>query len=158
MGLLQEVRDEAARRGYSRRTASAYASWVRRFVLHHGRRHPRELGTEEVRAFLVFQAVERSVSSATRNQALAALRFLYRNVLCDVPEGLDELERAKRDIVLPVVLSQHGALPLTDIRRARRHGSTHPIPRCVPTHLRHGAVTALPPGLRSVDQRLRSAL
>jgi len=39
-----------------------------------------------------------------------------------------------------------------------RHGSTHPIPRCVSTHLRHGVVTAAPPGLRSVDQRLRSAL
>lgn len=110
MGLLQDVHDEARRKGYSRRTAIAYASWVRRYVLFHGRMHPRDLGTDEVRGFLVHQAVERHCAAATRNQALSALRFLYTDVLRDAPEGLDELSRAKRDLVLPVVMSREEVL------------------------------------------------
>ena len=106
MPLLRDVRDEALRKGFSRRTASAYASWVRRFVVFHDTVHPRELGTDEVRSFLVALAVQRRSSSSTRNQALSALRFLYREVLQEVPDGLDELARARRDQVLPVVLSR----------------------------------------------------
>jgi len=105
MGLLQDVRDEARRKGYSENTASAYARWVRRFVLFHDCTHPRDLGTDEVRAFLVGLTVQRTASS-TRNQALAALRFLYRDVLEHAPEGLDELSGAKKDRVLPVVMSR----------------------------------------------------
>ena len=61
MGLLQDVRDEASRRGFSRSTGSAYAGWVRRFVLFHGKTHPREMGTDEVRSFLVSLAVNLSL-------------------------------------------------------------------------------------------------
>jgi len=105
MGLLQDVRDEAKRKGYSEATASAYARWVRRFVLFHDRTHPRELGADEVRAFLVALATDGQASS-TRNQALAAVRFLYRDVLRWVPDGLNELSGAKKDSVLPVVMSR----------------------------------------------------
>ncbi len=119
MGLLQDVRNEARRRGYSERTASVYASWVRRYVVFHNRTHPGELGTDEVRAFLVWLAVEREAAASTRNQALSALKFLYQEVLHDVPEGLDELSRAKRDLVYPVVLSREEAARVLDKVPAR---------------------------------------
>ncbi len=106
MGLLVDVREEVSRRGFSPHTGVAYARWVRRFVVFHGIRHPSELGTDEVRTFLVDLAVNRGASSSTRNQALSALRFLYRHVLRHVPEGLDDLARAKGRGVLPVVLSR----------------------------------------------------
>ena len=93
--LLDDVRAEAHRRGFSRHTANAYARWVRRFVLHHDKRHPAELGTDEVRAFLVSLALEEKLAASSRNQALSALKFLYRDVLREAPEGLDELERAR---------------------------------------------------------------
>ena len=94
-------------RHYSRRTEKAYAHWVRRFILFHGRRHPGELGAREVSRFLSHLAVERKVSASTQNQALSALLFLYRYVLeRDLP-WLDDLVRAKTGPRrLPVVLSR----------------------------------------------------
>jgi integron integrase len=105
MALLSDVRNEAQRLGFSRHTASAYAGWVRRYVLFHHRRHPSDLGTDEVRSYLVSLAVDQKAAASTRNQALSALRFLYRHVLRQIPEGLNELERAKGSGLLPVVLS-----------------------------------------------------
>jgi len=129
MGLLQDIRDEAHRRGYSPRTADAYARWARRFVIAHGRRHPLELCADDVRAFLVALARD-GLSSSTRNQALAALRFLYREVLRAVPDGLDELSRAKRVSALPVVLSRR------EVARVLAHV---PVSRRLPFLLLYGA-------------------
>src|ERR687894_1722428 len=104
--LLDAVRAAIRARHYSRRTEEAYVSWVRRYVAFSGRRHPRELGARDVRAFLSALAVERCVSASTQNQALAALLFLYRDVL-DAPlsrvDGIAHARRAKR---LPVVLTR----------------------------------------------------
>ena len=79
--LLDQVRRACRVRHYSRRTERAYAQWVKRFVLFHGKRHPSEMGAAEVSAFLSHLAVEGRVSASTQNQALAALLFLYRQVL-----------------------------------------------------------------------------
>ncbi|MFX8219247.1 phage integrase N-terminal SAM-like domain-containing protein, partial [Acinetobacter baumannii] len=68
-------------RHYSLRTEQAYVRWIWRFVQYHGRRHPRELGAAEVEAFLSHLAVAGRVAAGTQNQALAALLFLYREVL-----------------------------------------------------------------------------
>jgi integron integrase len=106
MGLLEEVRAEAVRRNLSPHTSEAYVRWVRRYVVDQGRQHPMHLGTDEVRAFLVALAREEGLSASSRNQALCALRFLYRAVLRQVPEGLEELERARGVRVLPAVLSR----------------------------------------------------
>ena len=76
--------------------------WVRRYVLFHGRRHPAEMGATELEQFLTHLAVERKVSAATQNQALAALLFLYQKVLeVDLP-WLDGVVRAKPSRHLPV--------------------------------------------------------
>jgi len=79
--LLDQLRDSVRRKHYSPRTEEAYAHWVKRFVYFSGKRHPRELGASEVPAFLSHLATERDVAAATQNQALAALLFLYKEVL-----------------------------------------------------------------------------
>lgn len=104
--LLERVRREARRRRFSVRTEEAYADWVRRFVRFHGLRHPRELGADDVAAFLSHLAVERGVAASTQNQALAALLFLYRDVLFLDLGSLPPAVRARRPKRLPVVLSR----------------------------------------------------
>jgi site-specific recombinase XerD len=89
----------------ARSTEKAYVDWIRRFILFHGKRHPREMGKSEVSAFLTHLAVERNVASSTQNQALSALLFLYRHVLQQKLEWLDDVVRAKRPRRLPVVLN-----------------------------------------------------
>jgi hypothetical protein len=68
--LLDRVRERIRRKGYSLRTETAYAHWIKRFILFHGKRHPRDLGAPEVEAFLTSLAVERDVAAATQNLAL----------------------------------------------------------------------------------------
>lgn len=79
--------------------------WIKRFILFHGKRHPRELGAREVEAFLSDLAVNGHVAAATQNQALSALLFLYREVLEVELPWLDNLTRAKPSQRLPVVLT-----------------------------------------------------
>ena len=104
--LLDQLREAIRRRYYSRRTEEAYVHWVRRFVYFSGRRHPRELGESEVTAFLTHLAVERNVATATQNQALSALLFLYRHVLQLDLGWLKGIERASRLPRMPTVLSR----------------------------------------------------
>ena len=103
--LLAQLRRAIRARHYSPRTEQAYARWVRRFVLANGGRHPTELGEAELTAFLTDLAVRRRVSASTQNQALAALLFLYREVLHQRVGWLDGLVRAKRPPRLPIVLA-----------------------------------------------------
>ncbi len=104
--LLERLALAARRRRLAAATERAYVGWARRYVLFHGKRHPAELGAAEVSAFLTHLAVECRVAAATQNQALAALLFLYREVL-DIALGpLPEAARARRPKRLPVVLSR----------------------------------------------------
>jgi integron integrase len=103
--LLDQVRDRIRFKHYSIRTEQAYLDWVRRFVVFHGRRHPRELGHGHVEAFLTHLAVEGNVAAATQNQAKSALLFLYKEVLGAELPWLDGVESAKRPRRLPVVLT-----------------------------------------------------
>jgi integron integrase len=103
--FLERVRDRLRLSHYSHRTEEAYVDWTRRFILFHGKRHPQEMGSAEVRAFLSHLAVDRRVSASTQNQAKAALLFLYKHVLeVDLP-WLAEVVQAKRTVRLPVVLT-----------------------------------------------------
>ena len=79
--LLDQVRDRVRTKHYSIRTKEAYVGWIRRFVLFHNKRHPREMGKREIESFLTYLAVDSKVSSSTQSQALSALLFLYRDVL-----------------------------------------------------------------------------
>jgi len=104
--LIAALRQALRLRHYSVRTEEAYVDWVCRFVRFCGMRHPRELRPGDVTRFLSSLAVERRVSASTQNQALAALVFLYRDVL-DMPVGwLHAMVRAKRPGRLPVVFTR----------------------------------------------------
>ena len=104
--LLESVRRALRTRHYSQRTEEAYLLWIRRFILFHGKRHPLEMGHQEVTAFLSNLAVERRVSASTQNQALGAILFLYKHVLDRALPWLDEVVRAKRTAHLPAVLTR----------------------------------------------------
>jgi integron integrase len=104
-GLYEVSREKMRTRHLAYRTEQAYLGWIRRYVNHHHRRHPRDLGPAEVEAFLTHLAVHGHVSASTQNQALQALLFLYRQVLdIDLP-WLDNVTRARRPSRLPVVLT-----------------------------------------------------
>lgn len=104
--LLPRIRAALRMRHYSRRTEEAYLGWVRRFVHFTGFRHPAELGTSEVGAFLSALAVEGQVSASTQAQALGALLFLYREVLGHELGGLRDFAKARQPHRLPVVLTR----------------------------------------------------
>ena len=104
--LLERVHQAIRVRHYSRRTEEAYVAWVRRFVIFHDRRHPRDLGQDDVRRFLTALAVHGKVSASTQNQARAAIAFLYRDVLAAPLSAMDGVVRAKRPTRLPIVLTR----------------------------------------------------
>ena len=104
--LLEIVRLRMRERRFSPRTQRAYIDWIRRYVLFHGRRDPRDMGAEEVRAFLSDLAVNRRVASSTQNQALAALAFLYDSAIRRPLVRIDGITPARRSRYVPVVLSQ----------------------------------------------------
>jgi integron integrase len=104
--LLDRVRQACRVRHLSRRTEDAYVAWIRRFILFHKKRHPNDMGAEEVSRFLSWLAVSRRVSASTQNQALNALLFLYRNVLQRELPAVGGVVRAHRPVRLPTVLTR----------------------------------------------------
>jgi integron integrase len=103
--LLDRLRESIRVRHYSLRTERAYGQWVARFIRFHGKRHPRELGAAHVTAFLSDLANRGHVAAATQNQALAAILFLYREVLGIQLPWMEEVVRARRPKRLPTVLT-----------------------------------------------------
>jgi integron integrase len=113
--LLDQLRDAIHVRHYSYRTSQQYVGWVRRYILFHSKRHPIDMGGTEVEAFLSHLAVDRHVAAATQSQALAAILFLYKNVLnVDLP-WLGSVVRATRPKRLPTVLNR------AEVRRVLSH-------------------------------------
>jgi len=112
--LLDRLRGQLQVRHYSLRTEDAYVDWARRYILFHGKRHPKDMGALEVQAFLSHLAVERRVSPSTQNQAKAALLFLYRHALDQDLPWLAEVVQAKRQARLPVVLTPDEVRGLLD--------------------------------------------
>jgi glucan phosphorylase len=90
---LDQVRELIRIRHYSIRTEQAYVQWIRRFILFHGKRHPCDMGGEELTAFFSHLASQRNVAASTHNQALNAILFLYRNVLKVKLPWLDDYNR-----------------------------------------------------------------
>jgi hypothetical protein len=99
--LPDAVRQAIRARHLSPRTEEAYVHWIRRFIVHHGKRHPRELGAAEVKAFLTDLAVAQRMSASTSNQALSALLFLYRHVVVKDLGRLEDLPRGRPPDRLP---------------------------------------------------------
>ncbi|MCP9493508.1 MAG: integron integrase [Pyrinomonadaceae bacterium MAG19_C2-C3] len=103
--LLDQVREVMRLRHYSIRTEEAYVNLAKRFILFHNKRHPREMGVDEIRQFLSHLAIEGNVAASTQNVALAALLFLYKEVLKIELPLIDGVERAKKPVRVPTVLT-----------------------------------------------------
>jgi integron integrase len=131
--LLTQLRRAIRARRYSARTEEAYTSWVKRFVRHHGMRHPEELDAAHVNAFLSHLAVDLNVSASTQSQARAALQFLYREVLRRPLESR---------------LGEGGALPVVSGRTPKR----------LPTVLTRGEAALLLRSMRGVKKLVASLL
>lgn len=104
--LLDQVRDSIRVKHFSPKTEQAYIHWIRRYILFHKKRHPRDMGAQEIEAFLTSLAVDQEVAASTQNQALSAILFLYRDVLhVNIPATLNIIW-AKRSRYVPTVLSK----------------------------------------------------
>jgi site-specific recombinase XerD len=104
--LLDDVRGVMRLRHYSYQTEKTYIYWVRQYIFFHRLTHPKEMGAAQVEAFLTHLAVEKTVSASTQNQALAALLFLYKEVLKQDLPWLEKFKPAKKSSRVPVVLTK----------------------------------------------------
>jgi len=104
--LLDQVRHKIRYLHYSRKTEQSYSQWIKRYILFHGKRHPKDMGSEEVVGFLNYLANKENVSASTQNQALSALVFLYKHILNSDLGELPNFQYAKRPKRLPTVLTQ----------------------------------------------------
>ena len=108
--LLEQVRDTLRLKHYSIRTEKSYISWIKRYILFHNKRHPKDMRKHEIEVFLTHLAVDLKVASSTQNQAFNALLFLYREVLnIDIADQINAV-RAKRPVRLPTVMSKDETL------------------------------------------------
>jgi integron integrase len=103
--LLDQVRDKLRVKHYAIRTEQSYVDWIKRYIYFHGKTHPKDLGAQDVEAFLTHLAVAGKVSASTQNQAKSALLFLYREVLEIKLPWLDNVTQATAPKKLPVVLT-----------------------------------------------------
>jgi len=109
MRLLDQVRHVIRKKHYSIRTEQAYTDWIKRFILFHGKKHPKDMGESEISQYISFLAVKKNVAASTQNQALNAIVFLYKQVLKRELGDFGSMERAKRPKRLPTVLTKNEA-------------------------------------------------
>jgi site-specific recombinase XerD len=103
--LLDQSRDALRVKHYAYSTEESYVQWIRRYILFHNKRHPKDMAAPEVQAFLTHLAVDSNVAASTQNQALSALLFLYCHVLHQpLPESIDAV-RARQSKHVPTVLT-----------------------------------------------------
>ena len=104
--LMDQVREVLRYHHYSVRTEHSYIKWILAFIRFNGKKHPKDLGKQDIEGFLSDMAVNKNYAAATQNLALNSIVFLYRHVL-DLPIAEDlEPIRSKKPVRLPVVLSQ----------------------------------------------------
>jgi len=103
--FLQSVANAVRTKNYSLRTEKVYVHWAHRFILFHNKKHPRDMGEQEVSAFISHLAVTADVAASTQNQAFNALIFLYANVIGKPLGDISDTIRAKRPARIPVVLT-----------------------------------------------------
>ncbi len=107
--LLDQVSDAIRTKHYSFRTEKTYTDWIRRFILFHNKRHPKEMGVPEVQQFITHLATNDNVSASTQNQALSAVMFLYRHVLHTELQFPADTIRPSKSKPHPVVLTPQEA-------------------------------------------------
>ena len=108
--LLDQVGERIRLKHYSIRTEESYLLWIKRYILYHHKRHPKDMASREIESFLTHLAVDLKVSSSTQNQAFSALLFLYRKVLGIELNDVIDAVRAKKPQRLPTVMSKSETL------------------------------------------------
>ncbi len=121
--LLDQVRIVAQTKHFSLSTERSYVGWIRRFILFHHKKHPKEMAETEIRQFISHLAVDAKISASTQTVALSALLFLYRDVLKQTLPFIDHIERAKPTQTLPVVFTRREV----QIVLSHLDGTTHLI-------------------------------
>ncbi len=117
MKLLDMVRHRIRLKGYSIRTEKTYTDWIRRFILFHDKRHPKDMGKKEIEAFLSHLVINRNVAPSTQNQAFHALLFLYDQVLeIKMPENISAV-RSKKPVRLPTVMTREETQQVINVMR-----------------------------------------
>lgn len=110
--LLDQVRNLMRLKHLSYKTERAYVGYIRKYILFHNKKHPKEMGVDEIRNYLTHLAVEKNVAASTQNVAFNALLFLYKQVLgIDLPI-IEGVLRAKRPLRLPSVFTPSEAKAL----------------------------------------------
>ncbi|MCH8021917.1 integron integrase [candidate division KSB1 bacterium] len=104
--LLEVVRDSLRTQNYSYRTEKTYINWIRKYILFHNKRHPKEMGEREINQFLTYLAVNQKVAASTQNQALSALLFLYKVILGKEIGWIGNIQRARKPKKIPVVFTR----------------------------------------------------
>lgn len=119
--FMDALRDKIRVKQYSYKTEQTYLDWTKRFIRFHKLRHPKDMGKAEIEQFLTHLA-NSSISASTQNQALAAILFMYREMLDTTFSDIRAI-RAKRSTSIPTVLSTE------EVRRvlSRLHGVYHII-------------------------------
>ena len=105
--LLDTIRDKIRFKHYSYSTEKTYIHWIKHYIFFHNKKHPVEMGKEEIESFLTFLATKKRVSPTTQNQAFSAILFLYKEVLgIDMSEWNIQALRAQERKHIPVVLTK----------------------------------------------------
>jgi site-specific recombinase XerD len=102
--FLNAISQAMRQKGYALKTEKTYLHWIKRFIIFHGKQHPKDMGADEVRAFLSYLANQHHVATGTQKIALNALAFLYNKYL-NQPLGQLDFVPASKPRRLPVVLS-----------------------------------------------------
>ena len=110
--LLNSVRTELRTNHYSKKTEKTYINWIKRFILFHNKRHPKDMGAEEIKVFINDLATNKNVSGSTQNQALQSILFLYKNILTKDVGWIEEIKFVHRKKHLPVVLTKDEILKI----------------------------------------------
>lgn len=117
--LMEEASDTFRTLHYSFRTEQTYIKWIRRFIIYHEKRHPKDMGADEIKTFLNYLAIQRQVSASTQNQALSALLFLYKKVLKIEVPWIDEFTPARRPVRVPIVMTRSEVTKVLRMMRGR---------------------------------------
>lgn len=115
--LLDQVSEALRTKHYAYRTEQTYVDWIKRYIIFHKKRHPKDMGANEIREFMVHLAAERKVATSTQNQALSAILFLYRTVLQKDILLPPELVHPSRPRRLPTVLTHAEAMSIINHMR-----------------------------------------